>query len=80
MSPAEAELHEKVLISAGIRECTDCNGSGQLHGKVIRNYTTRAQYEEDIEYPCNNCDGTGAIPMNRFFASLNQRELAVWDV
>jgi len=67
----QAAFEKKVLESAGIYECEDCQGSGRIHGKVTRNYTTRAQYEEDIEYPCNSCNGTGTIPIKRF--------ALVWD-
>lgn len=77
MSPAETELHEKVLASAGIFECVDCFGTGRATYKALRNYTTRAQYEEDIEYPCPNCDGIGTLPVHRF--RLTQPELKVWD-
>ena len=60
--PAEVKLRSKILISAGIRECSGCAGMGIKTGTVTRNYTTRAQYEEEIEYPCNNCGGSGVLP------------------
>lgn len=53
------KLRKQMLESAGIYECEECNGKGLVTGKVVRNFTTRAEYEEDIERPCINCVGTG---------------------
>ena len=62
MSPSEVKLHKQVLTSAGIFECEECHGSGRIQGKILRNFTTRAQYEEDIEYKCWKCKGKGILP------------------
>lgn len=59
----EKAFEKKVLESAGIFECEECQGSGRIHGKILRNYTTKAQYEEDIEYKCWKCKGKGTVPL-----------------
>lgn len=73
------KLHKKVLESAGIFECPECEGYGRIHGTVTRNYTTRAQYEEDIEYPCMNCEGIGTLPSSHPPPVNQIPKLKVWD-
>jgi len=78
----ELILRRQILESAGIFECDTCDGTGKVTGGIIRNYTTRAEYEEIVTRPCMNCDGTGTTleshvrrALTKLAASINNPTL-----